>query len=189
MTGLDASLGFLHEHQPATPPLVYDFEEPYRWLVDHTVLKIILERRFSWDDFCFSGHYELRIDRLLLDRLMDLLRGQFNSGVVYQDKRLIWDTFIFRKCQELARYLLSKAARFELMSPRPVLDRSDSREQREKILGLSQSEARKLRIGKSTLHYLRKNAESDLSLKVYSKVQQELYPRNFAGVSSGAVRT
>jgi CRISPR-associated protein Cas1 len=75
------------------------------------------------------------------------------------------------------------------MSPRPVLDRSDSREQREKILGLSQSEARKLRIGKSTLHYLRKNAESDLSFKVYSKVRQELYPRNFAGVSSGAART
>jgi CRISPR-associated protein Cas1 len=86
MTGLDASLRFLHEHQPATPPLVYDFDEPYRWLVDHTVLKIILERRFSWDDFCFSGHYELRIDRLLLDRFMDLLRGQFNSGVVYRDK-------------------------------------------------------------------------------------------------------
>jgi CRISPR/Cas system-associated endonuclease Cas1 len=34
MTGLEASLGFLQEYQPGTAPLIYDFEESYRWLVD-----------------------------------------------------------------------------------------------------------------------------------------------------------
>jgi CRISPR-associated protein Cas1 len=42
MTGLDASLGFVHEDKPATTPLVYDFQEPYRWLVDYTVLRMVL---------------------------------------------------------------------------------------------------------------------------------------------------
>ena len=31
-TGLGALLGFLHEDKAVTTPLVYDFQEPYRWL-------------------------------------------------------------------------------------------------------------------------------------------------------------
>ena len=80
MTGLDASLGYLHEDKPATTPLVYDLQEPYRWLVDYTVLRMVLSRTFSWDDFYFTGgDYRLRIKPPLLDRYADLLREQFNS--------------------------------------------------------------------------------------------------------------
>lgn len=175
MTGLDASLGYLHEDKPATTPLVYDFQEPSRWLVDYTVLRMVLSRTFSWDDFYFTGgDYRLRIKPPLLDRYADLLREQFNSGAMYGGKRLSWDTLVFRRCQELARYLLGKAASVDFTSPRPVLERSDTRELRRKILGLSQSEARKLGIGKSTLHYLRHNAESWRSFGVYGKVGEKL---------------
>jgi len=47
MTGLDPSLGFLHEDKPAATPLVYDFQEPYRWLVDYTVLRMVLSRTLT----------------------------------------------------------------------------------------------------------------------------------------------
>jgi len=175
MTGLDASLGFLHEDKPATTPLVYDFQEPYRWLVDYSVLRMVLSRTFSWDDFYFTGgDYRLRIKPPLLDRYADLLREQFNSGVTYCGKRLPWDTLILRKCQELARYLLNRTAKFDLKAPKPVLERPDTRALREKILSLSSSDARTLRLGKSTLHYLRKRAKEERPFKVYTPVLARL---------------
>jgi CRISPR-associated protein Cas1 len=167
--------------KPATAPLIYDFEEPYRWLVDYTVLRMILSDTFSWDDFHFAGGtYRLRIHPPLLDRYAELLRKQFNSGIVYEGKRLLWDTLILRKCQELTRYLLGRRGSFDLASPRPILQRSDTRMPREKILSLSQSEARKLGIGKSTLHYLREKASGTptRSFRVYSKVRKRLMPQS-----------
>jgi len=175
MAGLDASLGFLHEDKPAATPLVYDFQEPYRWLVDYTVLRMVLSRTFSWDDFYFTGEdYRLRIKPPLLERYVELLREQFNSGVVYGGKRLMWDTVIFSKCQELTRYLLGKPATFDLASPRSVLERSDTRELRKRILAFSQRDARKTGIDSSTLHYLRRNARSHDSFKIYERVRQKL---------------
>ncbi len=174
ITGLDAALGFLHEDQPATTPLVYDFQEPYRWLVDYVVLKMVLSRAFSWDDFYFTGgDYRLRIKPPLLDRYADLLR-EFNSGVTYLGRRLPWDTLILRKCQELARYLLGNTAELDLLTPKPVLDRSDTRVLREKILSLSGSDARTLQLGKSTIHYLKKRAREKKPFKLYAPVLARL---------------
>lgn len=175
MTGLDASVGFVHEVEPATAPLIYDFEEPYRWLVDYTVLRMVLSKMFWWDDFTFARNYRLTVNPMLLDRYMELLRKQFNSGIVYNGRRLFWDTLILRKCQELARYLLGTRGSFDLTSPRPVLQQSDTRELRRKILSLSQSEARVRGIGKSTLHYLQEKAsDSTRSFRVYRKIQRRL---------------
>jgi CRISPR-associated protein Cas1 len=175
MTGLDASLGYLHEDKPATTPLVYDFQEPYRWLVDYTVLRMVLSRTFTWHDFYFTGgDYRLRIKPPLLDRYAELLREQFNSGVRYDGKRVTWDTLILRKCQELARYLLGKTNGFDLANPRPVLESRDSRVVRQKILSLSGSHAGRLGLNKSTLHYLRKRARDEKPFRIYQPVMAKL---------------
>ena len=174
-TGMDASLGYLHEDQPATTPLVYDFQEPYRWLVDYTVLRMVLSRVFSWDDFYFTGDdYRLRIKPPLLDRYADLLREQFNSGVSYGGKRIMWDTVILRKCQELANYLIQKRTTPDLTIPKPFLERSDARELRQKILALSSSDASQLGLGRSTLHYLRKHAREEKPFRIYRQVLSKL---------------
>jgi CRISPR-associated protein Cas1 len=174
VTGLDVALGYLHEDKPSTAPLVYDLQEPYRWLVDYSVLKMVLSRTFSWHDFYFTAEdYRLRIKPPLLDRYADLLREQFNSGVIYSGKRLMWDTMILRKCQELARYLLKKTTSVDFATPKVILQRSDTRELRKKILALSSSEAQKLGIGKSTFHYLRVNAKRE-RFKTYRKVRKKL---------------
>jgi CRISPR-associated protein Cas1 len=174
-TGLDASLGYLHEDKPATTPLVYDFQEPFRWLVDYTVLRMLMSRTFTWDDFYFTGgDYQLRIKPPLLDRYAGLLREQFNSGVMYGGRRLSWDTLILRKSQELARYLLSKIDRLNLATPRSVLNRVDNRVLREKILTLSGREARRLGLNKSTAHYLKKRARDDKPFRIYEPVLAKL---------------
>jgi CRISPR-associated protein Cas1 len=175
--GLEPSVGFLHETSvyQTKQSLVYDLQEPFRWLVDHAVLRMVLSRTLSWDDFYLTGgDYRLRIKPPMLDRYAELLRQQFNSGVVYSGKRVTWDTLILRKCQELARHLLNRTAKFDLRTPKPVLERRNTRALREKILGLSSSDARRLRLGKSTVHYLRKRAKEERPFKVYTPVLARL---------------
>jgi len=176
-SGLDASLGYLHEDQPATTPLVYDFQEPYRWLVDYTVLRMFLSRAFSWDDFYFTGDdYRYRFEPEAKARFLNLLRERFNSLIEYKGRALKWDTVIETKAVELGRCLVGRASRLDFSEPSPGLARNDSKELRSRILNLSQSKARRLGIGKSTLHYLHKRAEGEYSLNVYSGTRRKLQP-------------
>jgi len=87
---------------------------------------------------------------------------------------LKWNTLILLKVQEFARYLTGKSDRFDLKSPAPVLERSDSKELRERILSLSASEARKLGLGKGTVHYLKKHARDRKPFKIYTSVSDKL---------------
>jgi hypothetical protein len=54
------------------------------------------------------------------------------------------------------------------------LNRMDSQQLPRRILNVSQSEALRLGIGRSTLHYLRENASSERAFKVYRKVSEKL---------------
>jgi hypothetical protein len=47
-------------------------------------------------------------------------------------------------------------------------------ELRRRVLSLSQEEAGKLGIGKSTLHYLRRNAKREMTLTIYGKTREKL---------------
>ena len=85
-----------------------------------------------------------------------------------------WDTLIGLKVQEFARCLAGKSEQFDLKSPAPVLERSDTRNLRERILSLSASEARKLGLGKITVHYLKKHAHDRKPFKIYKPVMKKL---------------
>ena len=87
---------------------------------------------------------------------------------------LKWDTVIEQKAIELGRYLDGKSGRLDFTKPAPTLHSTDDRRLRERILSLSGSKARNLGIGKSTLHYLRRNAKAEGSFKIYCKVHARL---------------
>jgi len=72
---------------------------------------------------------------------------------------------------ELGRFLIGRSISLDFLEPSPSLRRRDDREIRRRILALSQSEAEKLGIGKSTLHYLRENAKDRCSFKLYKPVR------------------
>src|SRR5208282_5598154 len=93
-----------------------------------------------------------------------------DSGIKYKGRVLKWDTVIQEKTNELGRYLSGRSLRLDFSEPSPVLDRTDNRAVREAILNLSQSEAKALGIGKSTLHYLRRKARETNSFAVYRTV-------------------
>jgi CRISPR-associated protein Cas1 len=175
--GLEPSVGFLHDvsDYQTKQSLVYDLEEPFRWIVDLTVTQAFESRRLDVADFYFTGDdYAYRFDPEARTRFIGLLRDQFNSGVRYRSRILKWDTVIQKKTSELAEYFKSKCPTLDFSEPSPVLDRTDNQVLRESILSLTESEAKRRGIGKSTLHYLRKNARDDRSFTVNSVVRKRL---------------
>lgn len=126
-------------------------------------------------DFYFTGEdYRYRFELEAKLRFIEVLRERFNSGVKYNGRVLKWDTVIEQKTNELGRLRVGKLSTPDFTEPAPVLERTDRRSVRKAILGLSQSEARKRGIGKSTLHYLRRNARGDSAFSVHSNVREKL---------------
>jgi len=178
--GLEPSVGFLHEFSDyqTKQSLVYDLQEPYRWIGDVTAIEAFESGTLDMKDFYFTGDdYRYRIEVEAKRRFLELLKDRFNSGVKYKGKTWKWDTVILNKTQELARFLLGKSGSLDFIEPAPGLVRSDSRELRKRILELSMKEARELGISKSTLHDLRKRARDERPFKVYWKTENLLETR------------
>ena len=178
--GLEPSIGFLHEfsNYQTKESLVYDLQEPFRWIADVTVLEAFESGTLDLKDFYFLGDdYRYRLDVDAKRRFLALLKERFNEGTRYRGGIRKWDTIIQLKTLELARYLTGKSKDVNFVEPSPNLVRNDSREMRSRILQLSQEEAKTLGIGKSTLHYLRKHARGDKSFKTYRKVAERIGPR------------
>lgn len=174
--GLEPSVGFLHDFSDyqTKQSLVYDLMEPFRWLVDLSVLQAFESRVLDWGSFYFTaGDYRYRFELEAKRRFIQLLRERFNSGVVYKGRILKWDTVIQEKTGELGRYLTGRSRALDFSEPAPFLKRTDNRVVREKILSLTQSEARKRGIGKSTLHYLHKNVRKS-KFTIYKPVMTKL---------------
>jgi CRISPR-associated protein Cas1 len=175
--GLEPSVGFLHETSgyQTKQSLVYDLQEPFRWIADVAVMRAFESGVLDLPDFYFTGDdYRYRFEPEAKQRFLDLLRERFNSAVRYKGRALKWDTVIEQKTVELGRYLVGRSRRLDFSEPSPRLARADDRELRRRILDLSQSEAEKLGIGKSTLHYLRRSAAGDFSFKLHRTIRDEL---------------
>jgi CRISPR-associated protein Cas1 len=84
-----------------------------------------------------------------------------------------WDTVIEKKANELGRFLAMRSLRVDFVEPTPLILRHDNHELRARILGLTPAEATKLGIGKSTLHYLRRNAKKN-QFRIYKRVRTKL---------------
>jgi CRISPR-associated protein Cas1 len=181
--GLEPSVGFLHDFSDyqTKQSLVYDLQEPFRWLVDMTVIEAFESKRLDLRDFYFTGDdYRYRFKAEAKQRLIDDLRGRFNSGATYEGRVMKWDTLIQEKASELAKCLSGRRRTVDFSEPTPIIERLDKMGVREAILSLTQVEAKKRGIGKSTLHYLRKKASANESFQVYSKVQSKLSGDQFS---------
>ena len=175
--GLEPSVGFLHDSADyqTKESFVFDVMEPYRFLIDLVVLQAFGTGKLGIHSFNFIEHnYRLRLELDSKGGFLTLLKEQFNRGVTYKGRRMKWDVVIQEKVNELARYLIGSRSEIDFQGPTPDLDRTDSRAAREAILKLTQSEAEKLGIGRSTLHYLRKRARQKKSFRIYGKVSEKI---------------
>ena len=174
--GLELSVGFLHDFSDyqTKQSLVYDLQEPFRWLSDISVIEAFESETLKLSDFYFKGDdYRYRFEPEARQRFVDLIREKFNSGVKSRGRILKWDTIIEQKTNELGQFLVGKRPSLDFGEPAPKLERQDNRELRAKILALTQSEAKQLGIGKSTLHYLRWNAKRT-RFRIYRPITTKL---------------
>src|SRR5208337_4080161 len=102
VVGLEPAVGFLHEFSDyqTKQSLAYDLQEPFRWLVDMTVIECLEYERFSKRDFYRLDNYVLRLKPEAARKLLNSLRIKFNSTVQYRNKVYCWDTVMRLKCQE-----------------------------------------------------------------------------------------
>jgi CRISPR-associated protein Cas1 len=152
--GVEPTIGFLHEARQTKYPLVYDLQEPYRWLVDMTVISCLESGRFGGKDFYRMDNYVLRLRSETVKKFIDALRIKFISPVRCARKLYSWDTVIRLKAQELANYIVGKKTDLSFDQPKPVLERGDSGAIRSRILSMTTTEARRRGIRKNTLWYL-----------------------------------
>jgi CRISPR-associated protein Cas1 len=175
--GLEPSVGFLHDlsDYQTRQSLVYDLQEPFRWLIDVSVVAAFESGTVQLHDFYFTGDdYRYRFEADAKQRFIDVMREQFNIGTGYKGRVLRWDTIIQNKTNELSRFLTGKSYKLDFLEPATNLNRQVNHELRAKILALTASQAKELCLGKSTLHYLRKNARTRQSFKIYSNVRTRL---------------
>jgi len=154
---------------------VYDLMEAFRWICDVTTITTFGSGLLDPKNFYFTGDdYSYKIEIEAKRRFLQLLKDRFNSGVKYKGKTWKWDTVILSMTRELASFLSAKSHEIEFVEPVPQLRRSDGSEIRGRILELTQSEADQLRIGKSTLHYLRRNARRTVPFTIHQEVADRL---------------
>lgn len=131
-------------------------------------------RNLSPSEFYFTGDdYRYRFEVEAKQRFIDLIRERFNVGVACRDRVLKWDTIIELKANELGRFLVGKSLRPDFAEPAPRLERNDERGMRARILALTSSQAKRLGLEKSTLHYLRLHAKRQ-RFEVYGKTRERL---------------
>jgi CRISPR-associated protein Cas1 len=172
--GLEPTVGFLHEAKQTRYALVYDLMEPYRWLVDTTVIECLEYERFSKQDFYRLDNYVLRLRAEAVKKLLAAMQLRFNSTTRYRNKNYGWSTVGLLHCEELASYVLGKRSELDFSTPSPALHRDDFEALRDRILSMSVAEARQLGIRKNTLWYVQQRARAGRPLKIYSQVKGKL---------------
>ncbi len=175
--GLDPSVGFLHDFSDyqTKQSLVYDLMEPFRWLVDLAVVQAFQSKLLDWSSFYFTAKdYRYRFTLEAKKKFIQLLKEQFNKGVAYRGRQMRWDSVIQQKTVELSRFLVGKSSTLNFDEPSPTLNSFDNMKLRERINSLTSDQAKRLGIGKSTLHYLRRNVKAKESFRIYTKVRAKL---------------
>jgi hypothetical protein len=154
-----------------------DPQEPFRWIADMAVMEAFESGVLDLLDFYFTGDdYRHRFEPEAKQQFLDLLRERFNAGVRYGNRLLKWDTIIEQKAVELAGHPIGRSTKPDFSQPAPprLPVKDEPKKFRRRILSLTQSEAEKLRMGKSTLHNLRSRARNPCSLKIYAPVRKRL---------------
>jgi len=174
--GLDAHIGFLHEPQAGKNSLAYDFQEPFRFLIDLAIIDLIENRIMDNKDFIRTVSYTLRLRPIGARKVISAVNKQFSRITEYQNKEIAYSYLILLKTRELAHYLtgLKPTISFLENSTKIKISRPDSDEMRHKILSISYTEWEKMGFSKGSLYYMKKNANGDKPFTLQKHIKERL---------------
>jgi CRISP-associated protein Cas1 len=178
--GFDPTIGYLHSIAPSKHPLVYDFEELGRALVDSTILEMVRAEPSVRTKGAFqrTTDWGLRLAPETAQKLVQRLSIAFSRKV--QGKRpMTWETALLREAQRFAEEVATERRKprtfaFDLPLPTIQPETLGDGDLTAKIAGLSVPEARKLGIPKTTLWYQQKRLREGAPVRVYRKVARRL---------------
>jgi CRISPR-associated protein Cas1 len=172
--GLDAHVGFLHEMNPSKNSLAYDLQEPFRFLVDLSVISLIESGKIENKDFIRTESYSLRLKPSGAKKVTEEFNNWMNKKVPYKKQSAMWSYALLLKTRELAQYLVEKRKTLDFSKPAYSVERQDSHDIKQKILTISYSDWKKMGFSKGTLHYMKKNAEAEKPFILNSHVKERL---------------
>ena len=117
-------------------------------------------------DFIRTDDHVIRIRSDGARKPMRELDLTFSKLAPMDHKSLQWSTIVNVKAQEMANYLTEKRKRFDLSKPEVKLERVDDKELRDRILGMSYAEWKKMGRSKGTLHYMKKKVKENGQYKI-----------------------
>jgi|SRR5437899_7519702 len=98
---LDPYVGFIHKTHTNRAPLIYDLQEPFRWVVEIAILKILHEKKVSKSDFITTDEGNVRLKSNAVKIVLDEIAKQFSNRVNYDGVRREWQTMIMINAREL----------------------------------------------------------------------------------------
>ncbi len=168
--GLDPQIGFLHEVLPSKNPLVYDFQELFRWIIDLSVIQLLESRpKLQKNDFILTENYHIRLRETTAKKLIQKIKGNFNKKVPYKRKNFQYHNILYDNLSKLAFFISEKNKKLDFEVPNITIQRNDFLFLKEKIMKMTPEERKKLGINKSTLWYMKKNLAGGKNIKIYDK--------------------
>ena len=155
-------------------PLVYDLQEPFRWIIDLTIIQALEKKKFHKKDFIRTEDYIIRLRPEAVSKLMDEIDSNMSQVVKYRGLNHQWDKIIQLKANELSNYLTGKNRGIIFSEPFQTLERINSQDLREKILNLSYKEWKEMGFSKGTLHYMKQNAKGNKPFTLNSHVLERI---------------
>jgi CRISPR-associated protein Cas1 len=155
-------------------PLVYDLQEPFRWMVDVAIINALENQVFTKKDFIRTENYVIRLSSAGTKKLLESVNVQLTNRTQFRGKSWEWGYVIIQKTGEFVNFLNGTNSNFEFNKPSPVLSRDDTPELREKVLGIGYYNWMKAGYSKGSLHYLKKNARSEKPFRIYGKMKDKL---------------
>ena len=82
--GLDPALGVMHRDGYCLPSLVFDLMEPFRPIIDRTLLNAILQNQLKEDIVMLVNENALRISKTGRKQLIELFNSKLHSRITYR---------------------------------------------------------------------------------------------------------
>jgi CRISP-associated protein Cas1 len=174
--GLLPEIGFVHEVAHSKLPLAYDLQEPFRWLVDLSVIEVIRDAKLVRKaDFIVTENYHVRLRPKAAQALMDRLSANLNRKVSVHGRAMSFETAISEDVRRLARHLTEPKARFDLSLPFAVGESGHVEvDLKAKVETMTYAEARSLGISKAGLWAIKQRAAEGRPLRLYRKIASRI---------------
>jgi CRISPR-associated protein Cas1 len=172
--GLDPTMGFLHELKDGRDSLVYDLMEPFRVLIDLSVVQLLEEKKLRKSDFIVTENYNIRLREKTAKALIEKVKVNFNMKVNYKGKNWSYENVLLDNVRSLAHYIEGKTSTFTLNIPDLELNRVDDVGLRSRIMNMTVEERKKLGLARNTVWYMRKNVKEGKRINIYNKVMSKI---------------